>query len=164
MGGWNTIGYYLQRPPYFSQRSAPSLVRIPDLHRACVVSVSGDFSGSCLIGRLCVLTSRPCQLIGVRSRFEERSSTGERDRGGTSRSIEQRGVGPDNRIHRLDRFFFYFSVFRGLNTGVPEAQKKAKVLSGLKLNGLRRNLWNCQINTDWELRCGWGFLCGWEML
>lgn len=84
------------------------------------MGVGAEFSGPRLIGRPCALTSRSCQLIGVRSRFEERSWTGERDRGGTSRSSEEHGVGPDNRIHRLDRF--YMSFFRALNVNTGDAK------------------------------------------
>ncbi|KAL6116184.1 uncharacterized protein ACO6RY_00859 [Pungitius sinensis] len=49
------------------------------IHRASALS----FSGPQPIGRWWRVTSRPSQLIGVRSRFEERSLTGERDRGGS---------------------------------------------------------------------------------
>lgn len=83
--------------------------------RTRVVIVRGHWaspmgvSGSQLIGRWWLVTSRPSQLIGVRSRFEGRSWTGERDRGGSpaERRAEQGGSGqPETQIGP-----FYISFF-----------------------------------------------------
>lgn len=124
IGRCNPISHYFQRPPYFSQSPVLSLVDVLSRHRASAVGVSWDFSGSCLIGWSWLLTSRLCQLIGERSRFEERSQAGARETVvGSPSSAERHGVGPANRILRLDRF--YISFFRGLNvnTCAHEAPK-----------------------------------------
>lgn len=125
--------------------SSARLISHRDLHAIGQgnLIVRTNFSGVRLIGRLWAFTSRLCQLIGVRSRFEERSRTGERDRGGSPE--EQRaargGTGqPDTQLGPFLHFFF----FNGLNvntegghTGLSRGWRGGK----LACSASRRNLW-----------------------
>lgn len=106
------------------------MVGLADRHRACRAKLSDAVFTSSLIGRQGVQTSGRCQLIGVRSRFEERSWIEERDPGGTSIGGEEPGVGPYNGIHthRPERFL------QVLNVSIEECKGvKAAVSLGLKL-------------------------------
>lgn len=159
MGGCHPIGPHVQRPPYFSQTSALSLVDAFASRRAFVVGVSGEFSGRRVIGRALVLTSRPCQLIGVRSRFEARSWTEERDRGGSPE--EQRAArGGTGQQDTQTGAFFPFLFFKCVDASSGRSAHGDSVLRGklrasrfVETSGTVRKI-------DWELRCGWGFLWG----
>lgn len=91
------------------------------------------------IGRAWMVTSRSCQLIGVRSRFEERSWTEE----GEGRSPEPRGGTGPARIPRPDRSSVSF----------PETISLLSVSSEEEAAGTGRR----RGGNDWELRCGCGF-------
>lgn len=146
MGGFNIIGLSLLHPALIWQKSASLLVDSADRHQW---SQRTFFPISSLIGRMSVPTSRLCQLIGVRSRFEERSWTEERDRGGTSSGgvharAHTHGVGPDKwmHAHTLDRFF-YRVICRALNINIGAARWALipPPVRGLNPAACRRNLW-----------------------
>lgn len=147
------IGQRIKRLPWADVNllviiSSPRLISHTDLrchwstHLIVIVRVAvgvcREFSGPRLIGWWCVLTSRPCQLIGVRSRFEERSWTEERDRGGSPE--EQRAAsssGWDRPAGYSDRTVFPFLFFKALDNYQRTKDTKPTVFVRVQLAGLR---------------------------